>query len=396
MVFALGCLVSGLLALFFLPAFWRRAVRLSTRRLEMQIPLSMDEIVAERDQLRAQFATSQRQLEQKLEAVSDRRAIEMGELGRRATAIAGLDANLRNLGEEQARTLAHLQETGHRLVATEVELGAMHQSLRDVAGRADDGAANLAKLHEDHRALIELADERRTIIASLETRLTGLEVTLEDVRNVYAAAERELAEKMELTTILTRERDLMRTDVAAVTARRDQLQIASVDQGKRVAELERAHRIERRARARFENEVAAAGRLLEDANARSRTAEAGFARQLEDAAASQNDLRQQIENLRGEKAALEGALDVTRREITLLRGQGVATPASDPAANSINAEDAGRLRLSISEVGSEVARLVSALQKDTLSAPASGEAALPVAERLRALQSRAKRAVPNH
>ena len=54
MVFALGFLLCGLLTLLFLPAFWRRAVRLSVRRVEMQMPLSMSEIVAERDQLRAE------------------------------------------------------------------------------------------------------------------------------------------------------------------------------------------------------------------------------------------------------------------------------------------------------------------------------------------------------
>ena len=64
MVFAAGFLLAGLLALLFLPALWRRALRLSRRRLEMQMPLSMDEIVAERDQLRAQFASDRRRIEQ--------------------------------------------------------------------------------------------------------------------------------------------------------------------------------------------------------------------------------------------------------------------------------------------------------------------------------------------
>ena len=56
MYFGLGALLTGIVALLFLPLFWRRAVRLSTRSLEMRLPLSMTEIVAERDQLRAEFA----------------------------------------------------------------------------------------------------------------------------------------------------------------------------------------------------------------------------------------------------------------------------------------------------------------------------------------------------
>ncbi len=48
MIFALGFLCAGLLTLLFLPAFWRRAMTLSRRQIEMQIPLSMAEVVAER------------------------------------------------------------------------------------------------------------------------------------------------------------------------------------------------------------------------------------------------------------------------------------------------------------------------------------------------------------
>ncbi|MBI5012898.1 MAG: hypothetical protein HZC06_09325, partial [Methylocystis sp.] len=42
MYFALGFLVAGLFALMFLPAFWRRALRLSMRRLQMLAPMSME------------------------------------------------------------------------------------------------------------------------------------------------------------------------------------------------------------------------------------------------------------------------------------------------------------------------------------------------------------------
>ena len=54
-----------------------RALRLSRRRLEMQMPLSMDEIVAERDQLRAEFAVDRRRIEQAAEALQLARAKDM-------------------------------------------------------------------------------------------------------------------------------------------------------------------------------------------------------------------------------------------------------------------------------------------------------------------------------
>src|SRR3954452_3932259 len=102
MLFSLGFLASGLLTLLLLPAVWRRAVRLSTRRLEMQLPLSMGEIIAERDQLRAEFATRQRRIEQQAERLVELRAQDMGELGRRATMIAALDEQLAETGRSLA------------------------------------------------------------------------------------------------------------------------------------------------------------------------------------------------------------------------------------------------------------------------------------------------------
>ena len=90
MVFALGFLIAGLLTLLFLPVFWRRAVRLSTRRLEMQMPLSTREIVAERDHLRAIHATEQRRIEQHSEVLRAAHARGLGEIGRQTGEIVSL------------------------------------------------------------------------------------------------------------------------------------------------------------------------------------------------------------------------------------------------------------------------------------------------------------------
>ena len=79
MIFALGFLLAGLLALAIAPAFWRRALRLSTRRLEMLLPLSSREIIAERDLMRAEFAIDRRKFEQEAESLRTMRAADMAE-----------------------------------------------------------------------------------------------------------------------------------------------------------------------------------------------------------------------------------------------------------------------------------------------------------------------------
>lgn len=115
MVFSLGFLCAGLLALLLLPAVWRRAVRLSRRRLETLTPLSMDEIVAERDLLRAQFALERRRLEQAKEAVEETRARDMAELGRRAVARAAAEARLEEAQAELAQARRRIEALERRL-----------------------------------------------------------------------------------------------------------------------------------------------------------------------------------------------------------------------------------------------------------------------------------------
>src|SRR5437016_13850718 len=62
MYFGLGFLIASLFGLVILPLVHGRAVRLTARRLEAATPVSMAEIQADKDQLRAEFAMSTRRL----------------------------------------------------------------------------------------------------------------------------------------------------------------------------------------------------------------------------------------------------------------------------------------------------------------------------------------------
>ncbi len=51
--FVLGFFVAGLLALMVSPVIWNRAVELTRQKIESSVPLSINEIQADKDQLRA-------------------------------------------------------------------------------------------------------------------------------------------------------------------------------------------------------------------------------------------------------------------------------------------------------------------------------------------------------
>src|SRR6266446_1451498 len=103
MYLAIGFLISMLCGLMIVPLVHNRAVRLTTRRLEAATPLSMAEIQADKDQLRAEFAMSTRRLELSVEQMKAKTTSQLTELGKKSEAINRLKLEL---GEKTATIFA--------------------------------------------------------------------------------------------------------------------------------------------------------------------------------------------------------------------------------------------------------------------------------------------------
>ena len=102
MYFAGGFLVACLLALALISSVHHRAVRLTQRRLADSIPVSLNEIQADRDKLRARFAMSTRRLEVTVEKLETKVTSQLGEIARKSEAIARLKAELGRQTADQA------------------------------------------------------------------------------------------------------------------------------------------------------------------------------------------------------------------------------------------------------------------------------------------------------
>ena len=101
--FILGFLTAGFLALLIAPAIWRRAVRLTRKRVEASVPLSLEEIQADKDQLRAEFAMSTRRLEMSVDQLKTKSTGQLAELGKKNDVINRLKIEL---GEKAATIFA--------------------------------------------------------------------------------------------------------------------------------------------------------------------------------------------------------------------------------------------------------------------------------------------------
>ena len=108
MFVSLGFLCALLLGFVVAPAFWSRAVRLTTERMRASLPLTEQEIKADRDRLRAESAIRVHQLTAKIEQARLYDARQKVEINRRDGTISSLERRLQLIetereGSENAR-----------------------------------------------------------------------------------------------------------------------------------------------------------------------------------------------------------------------------------------------------------------------------------------------------
>ena len=169
MYLAIGFLVSMLCGLMIVPLVHNRAVRLTTRRLEAATPLSMAEIQADKDQLRAEFAMSARRLEMSVEQLKNKTTSQLAELGKKTDAINRMKIEI---GEKNATIFAleaREKAVKEQLRATEEEFAAKTEALRDAEQALSERKADLARLTSD------LNDKSATALTKSlpRTRLTS-------------------------------------------------------------------------------------------------------------------------------------------------------------------------------------------------------------------------------
>ena len=84
MFIGIGFLVAGLLVIGVIPLVHARAVRLTMRRMEALTPMSMAEIQADKDQLRAEFAMTMSRVEMNMEQMKAKTTSQLAEIGRKS------------------------------------------------------------------------------------------------------------------------------------------------------------------------------------------------------------------------------------------------------------------------------------------------------------------------
>src|SRR3989304_1416187 len=195
MFFALGSLAGSLIALVLLSAVWHRAVRLTTRRIEGAIPVSMAEIQADKDQLRAEFAMSTRRLEASVEQLKLKTTDQLAEIGRKTDIARQLKSDVEETTAAATSLEAQERALRDKLRATEEELSAKSRELHEAESHLSN---KLNELSQINRTLSEKsieADSQRVEIVALETQCDTLKHRVVDLERDVAATEERLADE---------------------------------------------------------------------------------------------------------------------------------------------------------------------------------------------------------
>jgi len=417
MYLAIGFLVSMLFGLMIVPLVHNRAVRLTTRRLEAATPLSMAEIQADKDQLRAEFAMSARRLEMSVDQLKNKTTSQLAELGKKSDAINRMKIEL---GEKNATIFsleAREKAVKEQLRATEEEFAAKTEMLRTAEAALTDKQAELAKINHELSDRSMMADSRQVELVAVRTQIEELKNRVGDAEKEFAATQARLAQERSESENATRELNEARSRVENLSQR-----VTDLDR-QLIVQVKEAEMLGNRVND-LEGRLATQGKLLAE-----REFENNQLKQANEAAErTAKELRGEIpalssgghspviEKLRAEKVAVEEQLQVARderaklqRDINAIQQQAESSWATERMENAL-------LRERINDIAAEVAKLAMQLEgpnsaieamlaaepaaPKTPPKPANG-AATPVAvpegggtlaERIRALQSHASRA----
>ena len=231
LLFALGFLVAVLLALLLAPFLWRRAQRLMRRRLEALVPVTLDEVRADRDALRAEHAVAMRKLEVENEDIRKLDAEHLIEISRgremlksRANALKDRDEQiieLRRLIDRLARQLRSRErdlsaiEVSHRVASREVAskrdtLEAISRRLEAAETESTDTVGALTLRLREVEQLTEEIATGRVELESARGRMRSLESDLDRAKaNLVTERQRSLTLENQLTRQRewTKERD---------------------------------------------------------------------------------------------------------------------------------------------------------------------------------------------
>jgi chromosome segregation ATPase len=404
--FTLGFLTAGFLALMVAPAIWRRAVLLTRKRIEASVPLTMNEIQADKDQLRAEFAMSTRRLEMSIKSFRDKASAQIIEINRNRE-------ELKRLAEERAEKDRAITELEARSSELHAELRNREEQLKRLTTRLADTERILESKALEIDRLGQMYDEASLTASNRQIELVTRESEFERVSSDVEAlrAQRRETEK--------RLREVVAESKAAQEALKTERKRAA-DAERKVERLlgtvaDREDKLERREKemARLREQTRSGARNSNELDTRlleAQTDRMKLEAELADlqlqmstllSGATGGDVEKAMASLNKDRAKLEERMTTLARENKKLKAELTAIERAKTDDWSDERRDSAILREQINDLAAEVVNLTALLdgpdspinqilsKGDDARRPEGADRIVSLADRVRALQKAA-------
>ncbi len=172
LAFILGFLVAGLLAILIAPAFRRRVERLTRQRLEATLPMSLNEMQAERDRVRAEYAVEVRRVE------ADAKS-QKSKANERSVEVARLTAQLKTAEQASADRSAAVAARDVTIADLEGQLASEREMLAGLKEKLSAAERNLADRSLAYEELSRLKDEASLLASNRQIDLVARDAEID-------------------------------------------------------------------------------------------------------------------------------------------------------------------------------------------------------------------------
>nr|WP_236774731.1 hypothetical protein [Agrobacterium tumefaciens] len=216
-LFGLGFLTATLLALLIAPAIHRRIVAYTENRIRATMPISPQEVRAQKDMARALYAAENAKVRQELDTEREKNTSL-----RLANEAASSDAY--RLGEQNRSFSLKIEELT-------LEIGELRAALDAAEEHAGVVQANLAQQEQ-------AANERAGQMSDLTARLTNLTRELDDSKILAATRDLEAEQAKQSATRFRKEGETATRELQDVAARNKEAMTAVARESRKVTRLE--------------------------------------------------------------------------------------------------------------------------------------------------------------
>lgn len=362
--FVLGFLTAGFFVLLIAPAVLRRSITMTRQRVEAKLPMTLEEIRAEKDALRAEHAMALRKVEVQLKSAQEKVLNQAVEISRNREALKGL-----NMVQQPTAAAAGPVSPGPGQGQFGKEITKRDEQIKRLSGQLVEAERVLEERAREIRSLGEMLEEASLASSNRQIELVSRESEMGKLSDDMRTQRKDVEKRM---------RDV-EADNKAVRA-------ALKAETKRAVELDK--KLERMVAALSDSDEKLEARDEELARLREQLSK------LPDAAAASANGSAHDDGASAERQRLETRLTKLTRENKRLKGELAASGGREtPAAT----QDA-LLREQMHELAAEVVALTARLEGPdspiarVLSvevnghAPAAEPGVISLADRVRALQ----------